>query len=107
VAKSGINAIVRHVASRWGRDEIRANAVAPGLRDWVNPRTSPRWSPSCSPPTVPGSTVKSSALMAGRPSVEAIHFEVTGVPTGRGGLAPLGQQNANKGVFEPVGVLVL
>jgi NAD(P)-dependent dehydrogenase (short-subunit alcohol dehydrogenase family) len=31
VAKSGINAIVRHVASRWGRDGIRANAVAPGL----------------------------------------------------------------------------
>ena len=31
VAKSGINAIVRHVASRWGKDGVRANAVAPGL----------------------------------------------------------------------------
>jgi len=31
VSKAGINAIVRHVASRWGREGIRANAVAPGL----------------------------------------------------------------------------
>lgn len=31
VAKSGINAIVRHVASKWGKRGIRANAVAPGL----------------------------------------------------------------------------
>lgn len=31
VAKSGINAIVRHVASKWGKKGIRANAVAPGL----------------------------------------------------------------------------
>lgn len=31
MAKSGINALVRHVASRWGREGIRANAVAPGL----------------------------------------------------------------------------
>lgn len=31
VAKSGINAIVRHVASKWGKEGIRANAVAPGL----------------------------------------------------------------------------
>ncbi len=31
MAKSGINALVRHVASRWGRDGVRANAVAPGL----------------------------------------------------------------------------
>lgn len=31
VAKSGINAIVRHVASRWGKEGVRANAVAPGL----------------------------------------------------------------------------
>ncbi|WP_416958902.1 SDR family NAD(P)-dependent oxidoreductase [Streptomyces sp. Agncl-13] len=29
--KAGINALVRHVASRWGREGIRANAVAPGL----------------------------------------------------------------------------
>jgi NAD(P)-dependent dehydrogenase (short-subunit alcohol dehydrogenase family) len=30
-AKAGINALARHVASRWGRAGIRANAVAPGL----------------------------------------------------------------------------
>lgn len=29
--KAGINALARHVASRWGQDGIRANAVAPGL----------------------------------------------------------------------------
>lgn len=31
VAKSGINALMRHVAARWGRENIRANAVSPGL----------------------------------------------------------------------------
>jgi NAD(P)-dependent dehydrogenase (short-subunit alcohol dehydrogenase family) len=31
MSKSGINALVRHIASRWGREGIRANAVAPGL----------------------------------------------------------------------------
>lgn len=31
MAKAGINALMRHVASRWGREGIRANAVAPGL----------------------------------------------------------------------------
>ena len=31
MAKSGINALVRHVASKWGKKGIRANAVAPGL----------------------------------------------------------------------------
>ena len=31
-SKAGINALVRHVASRWGREAgIRANAIAPGL----------------------------------------------------------------------------
>jgi NAD(P)-dependent dehydrogenase (short-subunit alcohol dehydrogenase family) len=30
-AKAGVNALMRHVASRWGRQGIRANAVAPGL----------------------------------------------------------------------------
>ncbi|MGW0173639.1 SDR family NAD(P)-dependent oxidoreductase [Rhodococcus sp. NPDC003322] len=29
--KAGINTLARHVASRWGRDGIRANAVTPGL----------------------------------------------------------------------------
>ena len=31
MAKSANNALVRHIASRWGKDGIRANAVAPGL----------------------------------------------------------------------------
>lgn len=31
VSKSGVNALVRHVASKWGPRGIRANAVAPGL----------------------------------------------------------------------------
>jgi NAD(P)-dependent dehydrogenase (short-subunit alcohol dehydrogenase family) len=31
VAKSGINALMRHVATRWGKDGIRSNAIAPGL----------------------------------------------------------------------------
>ena len=31
MAKAGINALARHVASRWGRQGIRANAVAPGF----------------------------------------------------------------------------
>lgn len=30
-SKAGINALVRHVASRWGPDKVRANAVAPGI----------------------------------------------------------------------------
>jgi len=29
--KAGINALARHVAARWGREGIRANAIAPGL----------------------------------------------------------------------------
>jgi len=31
IAKAGICALVRHVASKWGRERIRANGVAPGL----------------------------------------------------------------------------
>ncbi len=31
ITKSGINALMRHVAIRWGREGIRANAVAPGF----------------------------------------------------------------------------
>ncbi|MEM1111598.1 MAG: SDR family oxidoreductase [Pseudomonadota bacterium] len=30
-SKAAINAIVRHVAKRWGKDNIRANVVSPGL----------------------------------------------------------------------------
>ncbi len=31
MSKSGLNALMRHVASRWGRQDITANAVAPGF----------------------------------------------------------------------------
>ena len=31
MAKAGINALVRHVASRWGKEGVRANGVAPGM----------------------------------------------------------------------------
>jgi NAD(P)-dependent dehydrogenase (short-subunit alcohol dehydrogenase family) len=31
MSKSAINALVRHIASRWGKEGIRANGVAPGL----------------------------------------------------------------------------
>jgi NAD(P)-dependent dehydrogenase (short-subunit alcohol dehydrogenase family) len=31
IAKSGLTALTRHVARRWGKEGIRANAVAPGL----------------------------------------------------------------------------
>jgi NAD(P)-dependent dehydrogenase (short-subunit alcohol dehydrogenase family) len=30
-AKAGINVLMRHVVTRWGREGIRANAIAPGL----------------------------------------------------------------------------
>ncbi len=30
-SKAGVGALTRHVASRWGKDGIRCNAVAPGL----------------------------------------------------------------------------
>lgn len=30
-AKAGVNALMRHVAARWGKEKIRANAVSPGL----------------------------------------------------------------------------
>lgn len=31
MSKSGVQALARHVATRWGADNIRANAVAPGF----------------------------------------------------------------------------
>lgn len=31
MAKAGVNALVRHVASRWGKEGIRANAIMPGF----------------------------------------------------------------------------
>jgi len=31
IAKAGLNALMRHVAYRWGREGLRANAVSPGI----------------------------------------------------------------------------
>jgi NAD(P)-dependent dehydrogenase (short-subunit alcohol dehydrogenase family) len=31
ISKSGVNALVRHIASKWGKSGIRANGVAPGV----------------------------------------------------------------------------
>jgi NAD(P)-dependent dehydrogenase (short-subunit alcohol dehydrogenase family) len=31
ISKSGLHGLVRHVASRWGKDGVRANGIAPGL----------------------------------------------------------------------------
>lgn len=31
VSKAGLHALLRHVALRWGKEGVRANAVAPGL----------------------------------------------------------------------------
>ena len=31
MTKSGVGALVRHIASRWGKEGVRANAIAPGL----------------------------------------------------------------------------
>ena len=101
MTKSGLNALVRHVASKWGRKHIRANAVAPGLVltegprsvlseefmklalrgtrscAWASPRTSPPWSPSSSPPTGNGSTARSS------PSTGAPRFADNGADGAR------------------------
>lgn len=42
-AKAGIGALTRHVASRWGRDNIRCNAVAPGFTATETIRSVPQW----------------------------------------------------------------
>jgi NAD(P)-dependent dehydrogenase (short-subunit alcohol dehydrogenase family) len=42
-AKAGINALTRHVASRWGKEGIRCNAVAPGLVLTDTIRNSPQF----------------------------------------------------------------
>jgi NAD(P)-dependent dehydrogenase (short-subunit alcohol dehydrogenase family) len=31
MSKSGVHALARHVASRWGKDGVRSNVIAPGL----------------------------------------------------------------------------
>ena len=43
-AKAGIGALTRHVASRWGKEGVRCNAVAPGFTATEAIRSAPRWS---------------------------------------------------------------
>jgi NAD(P)-dependent dehydrogenase (short-subunit alcohol dehydrogenase family) len=31
MTKAAVNALVRHIASRWGKEGVRANAIAPGM----------------------------------------------------------------------------
>jgi len=42
-AKAGMGAVVRHIASRWGADGVRANAVSPGLVPSELMMTDPRF----------------------------------------------------------------
>jgi NAD(P)-dependent dehydrogenase (short-subunit alcohol dehydrogenase family) len=42
-AKAGIGALTRHVASRWGKQGIRCNAVAPGFTATQAIRSVPQW----------------------------------------------------------------
>jgi len=42
-AKAGIGALTRHVASRWGKEGVRCNAVAPGFTATEAIRSAPRW----------------------------------------------------------------
>lgn len=42
-AKAGIGALTRHVASRWGKENIRCNAVAPGFTATETIRSAPQW----------------------------------------------------------------
>jgi NAD(P)-dependent dehydrogenase (short-subunit alcohol dehydrogenase family) len=42
-AKAGIGALTRHVASRWGKQGIRCNAVAPGFTATDAARRAPHW----------------------------------------------------------------
>lgn len=42
-AKAGITALTRHVASKWGRQGVRCNAVAPGLVATKAIRSAPQW----------------------------------------------------------------
>jgi len=42
-AKAGIGALTRHVASRWGKEGVRCNAVAPGFTATEVIRSVPQW----------------------------------------------------------------
>jgi NAD(P)-dependent dehydrogenase (short-subunit alcohol dehydrogenase family) len=45
IAKSGLGGLVRHAATRWGKEGIRANAVAPGivLTPQIREMEDPTW----------------------------------------------------------------
>jgi NAD(P)-dependent dehydrogenase (short-subunit alcohol dehydrogenase family) len=45
IAKSGLNALMRHVARRWGPEGVTANCVAPGATDTPEKATNGRWPP--------------------------------------------------------------
>jgi len=72
--KAGINALARHVASRWGKEGLRARAhrrrccrpcsPGPAAPAWATQTTSPAWSPSCCPTRDRGSTDKLSTSTA-------------------------------------------
>ena len=89
VSKAGIDSLTRYVATLYGKQDIRANAVAPGVvktpslaanvtargagavraqprdaRAWASRTTSPRSSPSCCPTPPPTSPVRSSTSTA-------------------------------------------
>lgn len=42
-AKAGIGALTRHVAARWGKENVRCNAVAPGFTATEAIRAVPQW----------------------------------------------------------------
>ncbi|MGO9250485.1 MAG: SDR family NAD(P)-dependent oxidoreductase [Mycobacterium sp.] len=42
-AKAGLGALTRHVASRWGKEGIRCNAVAPGFTATAAIQSAPQW----------------------------------------------------------------
>ncbi len=42
-SKAGIGALTRHVATRWGREGIRCNAVAPRFTATEAIRSAPQW----------------------------------------------------------------
>lgn len=42
-SKAGVGALTRHVASRWGKEGVRCNAVAPGFTATEAIRSVPEW----------------------------------------------------------------
>lgn len=56
MSKSGLHGLIRHVASRWGQENIRANAILPGFvitpekRHLVSPETAAQVLTTCRSP---------------------------------------------------------